>query len=195
MTFPASKPPSRSAPAWRTGAVRIPRDWRLNTLPNTSLTVMVMRQARNTVPTIQPTTTQEPSDAGDDGGNAVGTCADEFDEQFYIDRLLQHDRTGFIWQKLKEPRSYDFAKARNKDSFNDRLRMPLFPLDDREREAVITFVLGLVAEPPAYEFVYHPDAEKQALIAGHKALTKFNCVGCHIVDPETWTLEVPSWCL
>jgi mono/diheme cytochrome c family protein len=115
-----------------------------------------------------------------------------FDEEYYVDRLAEHDRTGFIWQKLKEPRSYDFAKARNKDSFNDRLRMPLFHLSNKEREAVITFVLGLVSEPPAYEFVYHPDNQKQALIAGHEALSKYNCFGCHIVDPETWTLEIPS---
>ncbi len=123
---------------------------------------------------------------------AESDALSDFDEQFFINRLLEHDRTGFIWQKLKEPRSYDYAKARNKDSFNDRLRMPMFRFDDTEREAVITFVLGLVAEPPAYEFVYHPDAKKQALIAGHRALTKYNCVGCHIIDPETWTLEVPN---
>lgn len=118
--------------------------------------------------------------------------AETFDESFYLNRLVEHDRTGFIWQKLKEPRSYDYAKARNRDSYNDRLRMPAFPFGDKEREAVITFVLGLVAEPPAHEFVYHPSPDKRAMIEGHKALTKFNCTGCHIVDPETWTLEIPK---
>ncbi len=127
--------------------------------------------------------TASPQDAG---------IATEIDERFYRDRLMEHDRTGFIWQKLKEPRSYDYGKARNKDSFNDRLRMPHFPLNDVEREAVVTFVLGLVAEPPAYEFVYHPDERKAALIAGHQALQKFNCVGCHIVNAEKWTLEIPK---
>ena len=117
---------------------------------------------------------------------------DNFDESFYTNRLLEHDRVGFIWQKLKEPRSYDFGKARNKDSFNDRLRMPLFPFNNEEREAVITFVLGLLAEPPAHEFVFQPDARQEALIAGHTALTKFNCIGCHIVEPEKWTLEIPG---
>src|SRR5690606_32393021 len=93
---------------------------------------------------------------------------------------------------LKQPRSFDFAKARNKDSYNDRLRMPQFSFNDVEREAVITFVLGLVAEPPAHEFVYHPNERMKALIAGHQALTKFNCVGCHMIEPETWKLEIPS---
>jgi hypothetical protein len=123
---------------------------------------------------------------------ATAPAGGTIDEQFYINRLLEQDRTGFIWQKLKEPRSYDYGKARNKDSYNDRLRMPLFPLTDEEREAVITFVLGLVAEPPAYEFVYHPNDQQRALIEGHKALVDFNCIGCHIVEAEKWTLEIPS---
>lgn len=115
-----------------------------------------------------------------------------FDESFYMQKLTEHDRTGFVWQKLKEPRSYDFKKTRNKDSYNDRLRMPAFPFTPEERESVVTFVLGLVAEPPAPEFVYHADERQQAIIAGHKALTKFNCVGCHIVEPEKWSIEAPA---
>ncbi|MDG2382912.1 MAG: hypothetical protein P8N76_14680 [Pirellulaceae bacterium] len=112
-----------------------------------------------------------------------------FDAEFYEQSLSDHERAGFIWQKLKEPRSYDYAKARNKDSFNDRLRMPMFPFDFKEREAVITFVLGLVAEPPANEFVYQPDEKRQSIIQGSKVLEKFNCIGCHIIEPEKWKIE------
>ncbi|MCA9152723.1 MAG: hypothetical protein KDA92_25640, partial [Planctomycetales bacterium] len=132
----------------------------------------------------EATATAETSPEGDAG--------EQIDEAFYHEHLMEHDRIGFIWQKLKEPRSYDYAKARNKDSYNDRLRMPLFPFNDSEREAVITFVLGLVAEPPATQFQYKPDSRKAAEIAGHKTLTTFNCAGCHILDPETWTLELPA---
>ena len=57
---------------------------------------------------------------------------------------------------------------------------------------MITFVLGLVADPPAHEFVYHPDEDRKALIAGHSVLEKYNCVGCHIIDPERWTIEFES---
>ena len=45
----------------------------------------------------------------------------------------------------------------NKD-YIERLRMPKFNLTDKQREAVITFVLGLVAEPPAAQYVYKADA-------------------------------------
>ena len=111
----------------------------------------------------------------------------EIDEAFYVQKIAEHDRAGFAWQKLKEPRSYDYEKARNKD-FNERLRMPLFPFNDEEREAVVTFVLGLVADPPAHQFVYHPDEKQQALIAGRKVLDKYNCMGCHVLEAERWEL-------
>ncbi|MDA1178169.1 MAG: hypothetical protein O2931_05150 [Planctomycetota bacterium] len=119
---------------------------------------------------------------------AGATAHDAFDEAFYLEKLHEHDRTGFIWQKLKEPRSYDYKMAATKD-YNDRLRMPLFPLTPQEREAVVTFVLGLVAQPPAEQFVYHADPRQEALLAGQKVIEKFNCTGCHVLQAERWDLE------
>ena len=118
------------------------------------------------------------------------TSDDDFDESFYTTRINEHDRVGFIWQKLKEPRSYDYMKAGNKDTYNDGLRMPMFPFTNEEREAVITFVIGLVSEPPSHDYVYHPDEKAAAMIAGKKAIEKFNCGGCHILDPQKWTVTV-----
>ena len=116
----------------------------------------------------------------------------DFDEEFYLSRVGEHDRVGFIWQKLKEPRSYDYMKSGNKDSYNDNLRMPQFSFTNEEREAVITFVIGLVSEPPSHDFVYHPDEKQAAMIAGKKAIEKFNCGGCHILEPQKWTLAMES---
>ena len=42
-----------------------------------------------------------------------------------MEKLFDHQREGFIWQKLREPRSYDYEKTQNK-SYNERLRMPQF---------------------------------------------------------------------
>ncbi|MBL8827022.1 MAG: c-type cytochrome, partial [Planctomycetaceae bacterium] len=75
------------------------------------------------------------------------------DQGFFLEALFGHHREGFIWQKLREPRSYDYKKVENKD-YLDRLRMPKFNLTDAQREAIMTFVLGLVAEPPAAKYVY-----------------------------------------
>lgn len=108
----------------------------------------------------------------------------------YYDRALHHgNRIGFIYQKLREPRSYDFEKTKNK-KYNDRLRMPEFPFDNEEREAVITFVLGLVAEPPTEKYVYQPDERTEAIIAGKQVLETFNCGGCHVLEGEQWKLSV-----
>ena len=71
------------------------------------------------------------------------------------------NRIGFIYQKLKEPRSYDFEKTENK-RYNERLRMPQFPFTREEREAVITFVLGLVADPPREKYVYHAQTPRRS---------------------------------
>lgn len=116
------------------------------------------------------------------------------DTGYYVESLLAHERTGFIWQKLREPRSYDYRQAENKP-YTDRLRMPqfTFSLDEAEnaarRESVITFVLGLVAEPPAARYVYQPGPQQRAIVQGQKVLERFNCAGCHTLNMERWQVE------
>jgi hypothetical protein len=113
---------------------------------------------------------------------------DDFDESYFAGKLDEGSRIGFIWQKLKEPRSYDFMKTAHK-RYDERLRMPLFPLTNQQREAVVTFVLGLTAEPPAERFVYHPDPRREALVKGRDVIEKYNCAGCHILELERWDLR------
>jgi cytochrome c551/c552 len=110
------------------------------------------------------------------------------DAGFYIDALLNHGREGFIWQKLRQPRSYDYKKTESKD-YTERLRMPQFNFTPEERESVITFVLGLVAEPPAAKYVYKGTPRAQAIAKGSQLLEKYNCVGCHTTLMETWTFD------
>jgi len=110
------------------------------------------------------------------------------DTGFFLEKLLAHEREGFLWQKLRAPRSYDYKKAENK-SYNERYRMPKFPFDDAQREAVMTFVLGLVAEPPAPQFVHRPDAREQARIDGLKVAEQYNCGGCHALQMDRWDVR------
>jgi len=113
------------------------------------------------------------------------------DTGYFLTGLLSGHRQGFIWQKLRQPRSYDYKKTINK-GYNERLRMPkfTFSLNEQEneaaREAIITFVLGLVSEPPRDQYIYQPDARMKAIVEGRKALNKFNCAGCHAMDVERW---------
>ena len=103
---------------------------------------------------------------------------------FFVDQLNSHGRAGFLWQKLRDPRSYDYKKISTK-GYDERLRMPKFPFNEKQIEAVATFVLGLVAEPPAEKYLYRPQGAAKSRIEGEKLLTKYNCVGCHVVElPE-----------
>lgn len=108
----------------------------------------------------------------------------ELGAAFFYESLLHHGRPGFIWQKLRDPRSYDHEKIETK-FYDERLRMPKFPLNEHEIEAISTFVLGLVARPPAEKYQYRPKGAELAKVEGEKLLQKFNCTGCHIIDlPE-----------
>jgi hypothetical protein len=119
--------------------------------------------------------------AGGDEENA------EF-KSFYTHALEAGNRIGFIYQKLKEPRSYDYDKTENK-RYNERLKMPQFPFTAEEREAVITFVLGLVADPPQPKYIFKAKDRNAALIAGRQVLEKYNCGGCHILGMEKWQIS------
>jgi cytochrome c2 len=113
----------------------------------------------------------------------------DLDKGYYMDALGHHQREGFLWQKLREPRSYDFKKTENK-SYIDRLRMPLFTvLNDGDREAIMTFVLGLVAEPPPAKYVYKPSPKMGAMLAGQRVIEKFNCAGCHALEMQRWDID------
>jgi len=130
--------------------------------------------------------------AGDThGGPKHDDHAVAADLAYYEHQLHHHSRIGFIHQKLKEPRSYDYAKLANKP-YNDRLRMPLFPLSHEQHEQVITFVLGLVADPPPEEFVYKAGPRQSAINEGRKVLDRFNCAGCHELEREEWQVSIPD---
>ena len=122
----------------------------------------------------------------DAGGAAKGQFTEDEESSemaaaFFYDSIQQHGRPGFIWQKLRAPRSYDFEKTETK-GYDERLRMPKFPLKEDEIEAIATFVLGLVAKPPAVEYVYTPDERAKNRIEGEYLLAKYNCTGCHVVE-------------
>jgi len=122
------------------------------------------------------------------GQGQKALTGDDPDRAFFTEALLAHRREGFVWQKLRAPRSFDFERARNKD-YNERLTMGRFNFMDDEIEAVITFVLGLVAEPPAKTYVYQPSRRKAAISGGDKVLAKYACAACHTLQMEQWQFE------
>jgi len=129
------------------------------------------------------------------GGVASKSFADKEEEEremaaaYFYDSLLHHGRPGFIWQKLRAPRSYDYMRTQTK-AHNELLRMPKFPLKENEIEAIATFVLGLVADPPAESFIYQPNEREENRIKGEFLLAKYNCTGCHMVELPKVTFGV-----
>lgn len=121
----------------------------------------------------------------DDGTTHISPENVDPDTGYFLEKLLGHEREGFLWQKLRQPRSYDYKKVENK-TYNERYRMPQFPFDAEQREAVMTFVLGLVAEPPAPEFVYTPSPREKARLDGLVVAERFNCGGCHTLQMDRW---------
>lgn len=121
--------------------------------------------------------------AGQDknGDMSPEEATSEASAAFFFESLQHHGRPGFIWQKLRGPRTYDFEKTDTK-GYDERLRMPKFPLKEDEIEAIATFVLGLIAEPPAPEYVYTPDERAKNRLEGEFLLAKYNCTGCHVID-------------
>lgn len=108
----------------------------------------------------------------------------ELSAAFYYESLGHHKRPGFLWQKLRQPRSYDYKMTETKP-YDDRLRMPKFPFTEEEIDAIATFVLGLRAEPPSADYLYRPTGPAGAIIRGEQLIEKFNCNACHMLDmPE-----------
>ena len=129
-------------------------------------------------------------------------------EQAFYHALEHHQREGFLGLKLTNPRSYDYNRLR---PWDDRLRMPQFKfarvrqtvgesdaayqaraekLEAEAREAVMTFILGLVAEPIPAKYVATPKAERLAEVVGRQVLDKYNCAGCHQIAPGVYDFKV-----
>ncbi len=134
-------------------------------------------------------------------------------EGYFVQALLHHQREGFLRQKLLQPRSYDYEKIATKP-YNDRLKMPQFAwganaeyraevegesdaevkqarVDGRnqEIEQVMTFVLGLVAEPAPGKYIYQPGPRREAIVRGEVVLQKYNCAGCHVLELDRWDIS------
>lgn len=134
-------------------------------------------------------------------------------ERYFAEVFLQHHgrtREAYLYQKIRDPRSYDYTRDR---PYDDLARMPLFKFarikqgpkesdadflaraekeEADAREAVMTFVLGLVAEPIPLSYLPSPSSERAAEIKGRQILDKFNCAGCHVTRPGTYEFKLTA---
>ena len=95
---------------------------------------------------------------------------------------------GLYLAEAARPRSFDYQVANHKP-VDEQLKMGRFELSDTEREAIITFILGLADQTPAAKYVHRPDRPQQAIAEGRKVLEKYACAECHTLGLERWTIE------
>ena len=128
-------------------------------------------------------------------------------EKYFADAVEHHNRQGFLHLKLMDPRSFDYQRLR---AWDDRLRMPQFQFsrprrhtgeseaaydvrktreEAEAREAVMTFVLGLLAEPIPLKYVSNPNPDRAAEVRGRQVIDKFNCAGCHQIRPGVYDFK------
>jgi hypothetical protein len=112
-------------------------------------------------------------------------------DPYYVRAIERRSRIGFLAQKLREPRSFDYAVADQK-RYDARLQMPQFPFTADEREAVMTFVLGLVAQPPPPQFVHQVEDVQRSVHRGRDLLEQYNCASCHLLQPQRWQIAFRS---
>ncbi len=123
----------------------------------------------------------------DDKGARDGT------DPYYQEKLADHTRMGFLYQKIHRPRSYDYRKTdEDLKAWDDRLRMPQFAWADDPAavEEVMTFVLGLTGEKINSKYLpktyYSP--RQTAVAQGAKLLNRYNCTGCHTLAMPKYTV-------
>jgi cytochrome c2 len=130
-------------------------------------------------------------------------------EEFFSKGLMHghENRESYLFMKLNDPRAYDYERVR---AWDDRSRMPQFRFarlrkkvgeSDAEfqarslkeeadaREAVATFVLGLVAEAVPLNMINRPSGDRLAEVKGRQTLDNFNCSGCHLIRPGSFEVK------
>jgi mono/diheme cytochrome c family protein len=114
-------------------------------------------------------------------------------DPYYLEKVEHHTRSGFLYQKLHRPRSYDYFKtAKDIKAWDDRLRMPQFAWanDPVAVEEVMTFILGLTGERIAARYLpkTHYRPAQFAVAEGNKILNRYNCAGCHVLQMPQFTV-------
>jgi cytochrome c2 len=97
-----------------------------------------------------------------------------------------YNHRGFFEHKLTDPSVYDRGKSQYLEP-KDRLRMPKPFLTDEWRTGLTTLLLGSVgaegANVPASLFYDPQDARRQDIQNGWWVIKKYNCMGCHVLQP------------
>ena len=104
-----------------------------------------------------------------------------------------YDLKGFFDRKLNNPEVFDEGKY--KPNPMDRLHMPKPNIDNAQRDALVSFLLGSTEStlPPSYQ--YAPIDQRKYIQQGWWIVTKYNCIGCHqiAIGQKTTLMGLPQY--
>ncbi len=112
-------------------------------------------------------------------------------DEYYHEKLADHTRTGFLFQKLHRPRCYDYKKTREElKAWDERLRMPQFSWADDPKaiEEVMTFILGLTGEKIAAKYLPDYNPTTQARAQGERLLNRTTAEGATCSQMPRYTI-------
>jgi len=105
------------------------------------------------------------------------------------DDRLRMPQFRFARSHRREGESYEEFTARQKREAKGEYDVTAEKEEAEAREAVMTFILGLTADPIPQKYVNNPGPEKQAEVLGRQVLEKYNCGGCHQIRPGVYDFK------
>lgn len=107
---------------------------------------------------------------------------------FIQDKHDYDTKISWFAGKVYSPRQYD--KGKRKSNWFERLRMPLFELDDEESRLITMFIVGSrETKLPTEKFIYRLKGDAKVNADGWWLMRKYNCVGCHDLGRHEATIR------
>ncbi|HEY3169476.1 MAG TPA: c-type cytochrome, partial [Thermoanaerobaculia bacterium] len=92
---------------------------------------------------------------------------------------IPHTRHDWFETKLHNPRIFDRDHARG---WEEKFRMPDFHLSQREREQIVTAVLGFQELNASPSVTKRLSPDEEAIERGRRIVKSHNCQGCHVIE-------------
>lgn len=92
---------------------------------------------------------------------------------------IPHTRHDWFQTKLANPRIFDRDHARG---WEEKFKMPNFHLSQRERDQIVTAVLGFQELNASETARKRLSPEEEAIERGRRIVKNNNCLGCHVIE-------------
>ena len=119
----------------------------------------------------------------------------------YFHDEIPHTKWDWFNLKIDNPRIFDMIPQED-DSYKikiksplDKLRMPHFGMNNQEREATVTVMMGLVKDEIPPSKLPSKTERYLAIETGEILIKQYNCKGCHSIDGDGDAIQptIASW--